>query len=60
MDIGITKRNGSFEVRMISNGFVVEFSGVDERDEWQTKQFYCPSLTEVQSLMRTYFDLKAS
>lgn len=60
MDIGITKRSGSFEVRMISNGFVVEFSGIDERDEWQTKQFYCPSLTEVQSLMRTYFDLKAS
>ena len=60
MDIGITKRSGSFEVRMISNGFVVEFSGIDEQDEWQTKQFYCPSLTEVQSLMRTYFELKAS
>ena len=60
MDISITKRSGSFEVRMISNGFVVEFSGTDERDEWQTKQVYCPSLSEVQSLMQTYFKLKVT
>ena len=60
MDISITKRSGSFEVRMISNGFVVEFSGTDELDEWQTKQFYCSSLTEVQRLMQTYFELKAA
>jgi hypothetical protein len=58
MDISITKRSDPFEVRMISNGFVVEFSGTDERGEWQNKQFYCPSLTEVQRLMQTFFELK--
>lgn len=59
MDINITKRNDPFKVRMISNGFVVEFYGTDEQDEWQTKELYCPSLKEVQSLMQTYFELEA-
>lgn len=60
MDTSITKRSDSFEVRVISNGFLVEFSGTDEQDKWQTEQLYCPSLTEVQSLMQTYFELKAT
>jgi hypothetical protein len=30
MDISITKRSDSLQVRMISNGFVVEFSGTGQ------------------------------
>lgn len=44
--------NESFTVNMYDNGYMVEVSGRDKKDDWKTTKIICATLDEVIAVVR--------
>lgn len=54
----LTKVNDSFSVYMYDNGFMVEISGKDSADDWQTTKIVCTTMTELVELIQEATELE--
>jgi hypothetical protein len=43
----LSKCGDSLTVNMYDNGFMVEVSGRDDKDDWKTAKIMCPTLDDV-------------
>lgn len=48
----LNKVNDSFTVNMYDNGFMLEISGRDSKDDWKTSKVMCSSIDELFELIR--------
>jgi hypothetical protein len=48
----LTKVSDSLTVHMYDNGFMVEVSGRDSDDDWKTATILCPTLEEVNAVIK--------
>lgn len=51
------KRSGSFEVEILTNGFVISLTGRDENDDWKTEKIYCMDLQLLHEIVESYVEL---
>jgi len=47
----LSKCGDSLTVNMYDNGFMVEVSGRDDKDDWKTAKIMCPTLEEVVNVI---------
>ncbi len=48
----LTKVSDSFNVNMYDNGFTVEISGRNKKDDWATAKVVCTTLDELVELVK--------
>ena len=48
----LTKCGDSLTVNMYDNGFMVEVSGRDNKDDWKTTKIMCPTLDDVVQVIK--------
>lgn len=48
----LTKINESFQIHMYDNGYMVEASGRNKKDDYVTAKIMCSSIDEVVELVR--------
>ena len=48
----LAKCNDSLTVNMYDNGFMVEVSGVNKKDDWKTAKINCATLDEVMAIIK--------
>ena len=48
----LSKCNDSLTVNMYDNGFMVEVSGRDNKDDWKTTKIMCPTLDDVVQVIK--------
>lgn len=47
----LSKCGDSLTVNMYDNGYMVEVSGRDDKDDWKTAKIMCPTLEDVVSVI---------
>lgn len=50
----LTKVNDSFSVYRYDNGWMVEISGNDKKDDWKTAKIMCNTEEELFALIKEY------
>ena len=50
----LVKVNDSFSVYRYDNGWMVEVSGQDKKDDWKTAKIMCPTEDDLVSLIKEY------
>ena len=50
----LVKVNDSFSVYRYDNGWMVEVSGQDKKDDWKTAKIMCPTEDDLLSLIKEY------
>lgn len=53
----LKKRANSFEVEILSNGFVLSVTGRDEDDDWKTVKTYCMDKDILSEMIQSYVAL---
>ena len=48
----LKKCGDSMTVNMYDNGFMVEVSGRDDKDDWKTAKIMCPTLEDVYAVIK--------
>ena len=48
----VTKVSENFTVSMYDNGFMIEISGRDKKDEWKTVKLIVPTIEELVELVK--------
>ena len=48
----LTKCGDSLTVNMYDNGYMVEVSGRDNKDDWKTTKIMCPTLDDVVQVIK--------
>ena len=48
----LSKCNDSLTVNMFDNGYMVEVSGRDNKDDWKTTKIMCPTLDDVVQVIK--------
>jgi hypothetical protein len=48
----LSKCNDSLTVNMYDNGYMVEVSGRDDKDDWKTTKIMCPTLDDVVQVIK--------
>jgi hypothetical protein len=48
---GLYRRFNSFEVEMLTNGFVLQLSGKDEDDNYKQTKTYCADLQQLSEFI---------
>jgi hypothetical protein len=48
----LSKVSDSFTVNMYDNGYMLEISGRDSKDDWKTSKVMCASIDELFELIR--------
>jgi len=54
----LSKVSDSFTVYMYDNGFMVEASGRDSEDEWESAKILCSTEDELVELVRDAINIK--
>lgn len=54
---GLDKRFSSFEVEVLTNGFVLQVSGKDEDDNYKQTKTYCANLQQLSEFIATVIAL---
>ena len=59
MKIGskISKRQDSFTVNIYDNGFMLEISGKDKKDDWKTAKVNCSTKEELFAYISELLDI---
>ena len=50
----LAKVNDSFTVYRYDNGWMVEVSGNDKKDDWKTAKIMCPTEDDLVALIKEY------
>lgn len=50
----LAKVNDSFTVYRYDNGFMLEVSGNDKKDDWKTAKIMCPTEDDLVALIKEY------
>jgi hypothetical protein len=53
----LAKCGDSLTVNMYDNGFMVEVSGRDDKDDWKTAKVMCTTLDEVYAVIKDATDM---
>lgn len=54
----LSKVSDSFTVNMYDNGFMVEVSGKDKKDDWKTSKVMCNTVDELLSLIKVVTEME--
>ena len=54
----LVKVNDSFSVNRYDNGWMVEVSGRDKKDDWKTAKIMCNTEDELVALIKEYNQLE--
>lgn len=50
----LAKVNDNFSVNMYDNGFMIEVSGRDKKDDWKTAKLMVSSVDELVAVIKEY------
>lgn len=53
----VTKKVDRFEVELANNGFVMTYSGYNDKDEWADDKIVMPDITQLMNEVRRLVDL---
>jgi hypothetical protein len=56
----LAKCNDSLTVNMYDNGFMVEVSGNDKKDNWKTAKINCDTIEEVMAIIKEASEMEKS
>ena len=56
----LTKVNDSFSINMYDNGFMLEISGNDHKEDWATAKIVCTSMADLVELIQEASELERS
>jgi hypothetical protein len=56
----LTKVNDSFTINIYDNGFMVEVSGRDEDDEWETSKVLVSNFDDLVEVIREVTEMEQS
>lgn len=48
----LSKVGDSLNISMYDNGYMVEVSGRDDKDDWKTAKILCPTLEDVYAVIK--------
>ena len=54
----LTKVSDSFTVNMYDNGFMVEVSGRNKKDDWATAKIMCTSIDDLVELIKEVAEME--
>ena len=53
----LAKCGDSLTVNIYDNGFMVEVSGRDDNDDWKTAKIMCPTIEDVNAVIKEAADM---
>ena len=53
----VTKKVDRFEVELANNGFVMAYSGLNDKDEWADDKIVMPDISQLMNEVRRLVDL---
>ena len=54
----LAKADDNLTINKLDNGYMLEVSGLDEQDDWETAKILVPTLEDLFQLLEEYADME--